>query len=407
MVQSTILVVLAAITTLLSTATAHMKMTTPMPYGSQSLDNSPLAADGSDFPCKLRSGVYDLDGASNSFVIGQTNTLSFEGSAVHGGGSCQVALTTDLQPTAQSTWMVIHSIQGNCPSNVTGNLPDDAAGAGAATFDYTIPQGIAPGQYTIAWAWVNKIGNREFYMNCGPATITAAAKKRYAPEPIVRRQSTFPNLFVANLQGVDNGCTTVEGVDVLYPDPGDSVENGSIGVNLKAPVGCSGVAAAAPAGNPTASAAAGSTSAATFSGSGSSTSAPSVESAATSATGGSFATGAASSAASVAPVATETVSPIPVGPTATTGSAPPAASPPASTGATGAQFGPCTDEGEWYCSSDGSSFQRCASGSWSAVIPMAAGTTCTPGLSDTLTMAKRSSSNFQERRNRRLAFGRA
>jgi hypothetical protein len=75
--------------------------------------------------------------------------------------------------------MVIRSIQGNCPSNVTGNLAINPLGLGAADFQYTIPSGIAPGQYIIAWLWVNKIGNREFYINCGPATIVAAKKKRY------------------------------------------------------------------------------------------------------------------------------------------------------------------------------------------------------------------------------------
>lgn len=63
----------------------------------------------------------------------------------------------------------------------------------------------------------------------------------------------------------------------------------------------------------------------------------------------------------------------------------------ASSGASsaGAQSGTCTDDGAWACASDGASFQRCASGSWSAAIPMAAGTSCTPGISDTLSMARR------------------
>jgi hypothetical protein len=42
-----------------------------------------------------------------------------------------------------SQWMVIHSIQGNCPSNVTGNLAIDSSGLGAADFQYTIPSGIS------------------------------------------------------------------------------------------------------------------------------------------------------------------------------------------------------------------------------------------------------------------------
>src|SRR2546423_894740 len=223
---------------------AHMKMLTPTPYGKSTLNNSPLAGDGSDFPCKQRSGVYNAEGASNTMVIGELQTLSFVGSAVHGGGSCQVSLTTDQQPTKNSQWMVIHSIQGNCPSNVTGNLPDDAAGLGAADFQYTIPTGIAPGQYTIAWSWVNKIGNREYYMNCGPATIIAPKKKRYAPEPKVsKRQSSFPAMFVANMASVDNGCKTVEGQDTLYLDPGSSVKMGTIGVNLVTPPACGKAAA--------------------------------------------------------------------------------------------------------------------------------------------------------------------
>ena len=221
---------------------AHMIMVSPTPYGKSTLDNSPLVADGSDFPCKQRSGVYDAKGASNSMVIGEPQILSFIGSAVHGGGSCQVSLTTDLQPTKSSQWIVIHSIQGNCPSNVTGNLDADPSGLGAAVFQYTIPPGISPGQYTIAWSWLNKIGNREFYMNCGPATIVAAKKKRYVPAP--KRQSTFPAMFIANLAGISNGCITVEGVDTLYPDPGASVMNGTIGVNLNpVPAGCGSVAA--------------------------------------------------------------------------------------------------------------------------------------------------------------------
>lgn len=233
---------LAAALSLFSTSVgAHMMMAQPVPYGRSTLNNSPLAADGSDFPCKQRAGVYDLEGASNILTIGEPQTLSFIGSAVHGGGSCQVSLTSDSQPTKDSKWMVIHSIEGNCPSNVTGDLPDNADGTGAAVFQYTIPDSIKPGEYTIAWSWVNKIGDREFYMNCGPATVVAGFQKRYAPAPkkSKRQAASLPAIFVANLQGVSNGCATTEGADILYPDPGSSVQRGSIGVNFGPPVGCS------------------------------------------------------------------------------------------------------------------------------------------------------------------------
>jgi hypothetical protein len=45
---------------------------------------------------------------------------------------------------------------------------------------------------------------------------------------------------------------------------------------------------------------------------------------------------------------------------------------------TGALNGPCKMEGMWNCV-DGASFQRCASGAWSVVQPMAAGTMCKTG----------------------------
>ena len=129
----------------LASVNAHMIMLSPTLFGKLTLDNSPLDPTGADFSCKQRSGVYDTEGASNIMVIGEPQTLSFIGSAIHGGGFCQVSLTTDLQPTQNSRWMVIHFIQGGCPSNVTGNLAGDASSLGAAVFQYTIPSGISPG----------------------------------------------------------------------------------------------------------------------------------------------------------------------------------------------------------------------------------------------------------------------
>jgi hypothetical protein len=156
---------LTAFMAVLSVANGHMIMNTPTPFGVSTLNNSPLVADGSDFPCKQRSGVYDVEAANNVMPIGVTQTLSFNGSAVHGGGSCQLSLTSDKAPTKDTQWQVIHSIIGGCPANVDGNLPADPNGQGASKFQFSIPSGIAPGDYVLAWTWFNKIGNREMYMN--------------------------------------------------------------------------------------------------------------------------------------------------------------------------------------------------------------------------------------------------
>ena len=53
------------------------------------------------------------------------------------------------------------------------------------------------------------------YMNCAHVTITSEGA---GSEAVAFDQR--PNIFMANLGTVSNGCTTVEGTDVEYPEPG-------------------------------------------------------------------------------------------------------------------------------------------------------------------------------------------
>lgn len=136
---------------------SHMIIRSPVPYGKDTLTTSPLENDGSDFPCKQRSGVYDIS-EMNNMPVGVPQQLAFTGGATHGGGSCQVSVTLDKEPTKDSDWKVIHSIIGGCPSNFTGNLSEDAESDGAAVFEFSMPKGMPNGQYTLAWTWFNKVG---------------------------------------------------------------------------------------------------------------------------------------------------------------------------------------------------------------------------------------------------------
>ncbi|CAF9943128.1 MAG: hypothetical protein ALECFALPRED_010630 [Alectoria fallacina] len=165
-------------------------MATPPPYGSP--DNSPLNADGSNFPCKATS---NSGGTVTNMAVGASQKLSFLGESVHGGGSCQVSLTTDTPATKSSTWMVIHSIEGGCPArNQAGNIgADDSASA--------------PDPDT----------KREAFLN---------ETQEYAIlELFGRTTASFPAIFVANIPTTD--CTTAEGTDVKFPNPGLSVEMAS------------------------------------------------------------------------------------------------------------------------------------------------------------------------------------
>ncbi|GAB7347094.1 hypothetical protein MBLNU459_g3224t1 [Dothideomycetes sp. NU459] len=234
---------------------AHMIMNTPTPYGLKSLQTSPLNGEGYNFPCQsgTRTDAFDADGASNPMVVGQDNDLKFTGSAVHGGGSCQLSVTYDYPPPADKTkWKVIHSFIGSCPASAAANLATtttDADGRPSGPqctsddqteclkdFKWQLPTGMKNGNATLAWTWFNKIGNREMYMNCAPISISGGSDDDSV-------FNSLPELFVANIPGE---CTTgpTEGV-IGFADPGTAVTYGEAvmsGANGACPGGSSGSA---------------------------------------------------------------------------------------------------------------------------------------------------------------------
>ncbi len=316
-----------------------------------------------------------------------------------GGGSCQLAITSDKHPSASSTWQVIQSIEGGCPSK---------DGTNPSTYDYQIPAGVAPGDYVFAWTWISKLaGQPEYYMNCAPITVAGSKTRRTAKSwwrEYLRRRDSFPNLFVANLASI-NSCKAGPGIDPLYPDAGSNVVKYAatpkygdvIGTNCFPASGggaggsgpqSSAGASAAPA--PTATSAAPPPPPPTTSTS--TTKAPPASTPpANTAPGGVFVTMSASSSASAAPSPSAPATHASVAPSpstlATTASATAQATPPQATagagsGGAGAKSGPCTSEGMFNC--EGTQYQQCASGAWTAMRPLAAGQTCIQGESTTL-----------------------
>lgn len=208
---------------LVSAASAHVHMATPgalrasdnLVAKAGTIDdsiNSPLNPDGSNFPCK----GYHLDVAANKpgsesvadWAPGSTQKVTFgPGGAPHAGGSCQVSLSVD----GGETFKVVRSFMGGCPAVADNN----GEASLVPELPFTVPKDTPAGSAIFSWSWQNRVGNREMYMNCAHVTITSEGA---GSEELAFDQR--PDVFKANLGTVSDGCTTEEGTDVEYPEPG-------------------------------------------------------------------------------------------------------------------------------------------------------------------------------------------
>ena len=207
-------------TSLLSMASAHLSIAEPKPIQGNAIKDL-LDPSGSNFPCH---GAPLPTSGGQKMVAGETFPLQFEmaegaNTAVHGGGSCQLAILSDTANAADpASWNVIYSIEGGCPSNTQGNLAPGFKACTSAdqgdcmhSWDIPMPKGVKSGNAILSWTWFNTIGNREMYQNCVNVDITGGSG-----------DGTFPPLFVANLASV-NDVKTTENSDVLFPEPGEFV----------------------------------------------------------------------------------------------------------------------------------------------------------------------------------------
>jgi hypothetical protein len=203
----------AAALAMASTASAHMYLLEPVPFGYGHPDRAPLSDSGSNFPCQVGAGGSYIVNQMNKWTVGSKVTLGIEpNSATHGGGSCQVSVTKDKEPTPQSVWKVIHSIEGGCPQNKVGNeVPK-------GNFTFTIPPEVPNGRLTMAWTWFNKSGNREMYMNCAPIEVSGGSGDGL---------DSLPDMAVANIGG--ESCATQPLFDYTFANPGKYVTTAGLG----------------------------------------------------------------------------------------------------------------------------------------------------------------------------------
>lgn len=204
-------------------------MVDPYPYNyitEQLYQNWPLSAD-LPFPCQGRT--QHIEKGRTALTAGTNQTVKFWISAVHGGGSCQFSVAYGYPPPKNaSEWKTLYTIIGGCPAQAAGNLPTmetDANGrangpqCGNSTgdecvrqFDIPIPESMPNGNATFAWTWLNRIGEREYYMSCSPVIITGGTDNDQT------YFDSLPAVFQANIPGK---CTTGKsGLLVNIPNPG-------------------------------------------------------------------------------------------------------------------------------------------------------------------------------------------
>ena len=151
---------------------------------------------GSNFPCKGYQNNTPWR-ATAEYQAGSTYNMSLTGNAKHSGGSCQLSLSFDNG----GSFKVIKSMEGGCPLTTS--------------YDFKIPSDAPSGHALFAWTWFNLEGNREMYMNCADVTVSGGSDGG--------SWDSLPDLFVAN---VGNGCSTVEGKQTVFANPGKEVVYG-------------------------------------------------------------------------------------------------------------------------------------------------------------------------------------
>lgn len=160
---------------------------------------APLNVEPYTFPCKGYK-----KGPSTSTINGNKLTIKLEGTAVHGGGHCQFGITFD-----DNTFVVLKTVIGDC---LTSSM----------SYDMDLPSGLS-GDVTVFWTWINRIGNREYYMDCADITVNNGGSGSI--------EVSGKELLVVNLPGyptIPEGLPAGnDGVDLLNARKDITVTSGS------------------------------------------------------------------------------------------------------------------------------------------------------------------------------------
>lgn len=152
---------------------------------------APLNTPGYVFPCK---GFPK--GPSTATFTSRSIPIVLEGTATHEGGHCQFGITYD-----GNTFLVLETIRSNCLLN-------------GLSFTLNLPQNIPDGEVTLFWSWVNKIGNREYYMECADITLATGNSNKNVDlsgkELLVVNLPGYPTIPEFRLDGMYDGSDLLD-----------------------------------------------------------------------------------------------------------------------------------------------------------------------------------------------------
>ncbi|CDM32585.1 unnamed protein product [Penicillium roqueforti FM164] len=175
-------------------------MTSPEPYGSsrKTLDNSPLAADGSDFPYKISPGNFIVPTEEATYRTGSNNSIKLLGSATHGGGSCQAVVFS-------LTYMYLRMTSPESYGSSRKTLNNSLLAIDGSDFPYK----ISLGDFIV-------LTEEATYRTRSNNSIKLLGSATYGS-----RSCQDPEILMG---GSVNGCITRENVDIHFPWPGSIVE---------------------------------------------------------------------------------------------------------------------------------------------------------------------------------------
>ncbi|KAJ1935410.1 hypothetical protein GGF37_006003, partial [Kickxella alabastrina] len=161
-------------------ALGHMELVAPCPRYSSKCATKPALPTGKIIDYDLNSAIGSngqileplckhttpWPQATETWAAGQPVTVLFNsGGATHSGGHCEFSLSYD----GGSTYVVVHQVLRYCFYTAA---PKAGGVDTVRAYTFTLPAGLPGTSNAIfAWTWVNAVGNREFYNNCGDISI--------------------------------------------------------------------------------------------------------------------------------------------------------------------------------------------------------------------------------------------